>query len=242
MAPLAGVLPDTTLQPILLREVSILSIVIRALIVLLAAASGGSAIHDPQVQFGRRGETARFETICRSEALELPRALVIAEFIIENGGRTCFVDGRGVLFVPERGGRCPSPSSSQMGEISRLPLTEAEQEVLRCSVFAIPSSDRPTEVAVYRPNPGRKDAGLLFDQFGVDAAALAIYDMLPVTHFGAAFGVVCLEAADARFVVERIREANIADPADLLVDFHTGACRDVTPAYTDSPWPEFVLG
>ena len=225
-----------------MREASILGIVIRALIVFLAWATSGCAIEEPQVQFGRRGETVRFGTICRSEALKLPPAFVIGEFIIENGGRTCFVDGRGVLFVPERAGRCPSPPSAQMGQPSRLPLADAEREVLRCSVFAIPPSDQPTEVAVYRPNPSRKDADLLFDQFSVDAAALTVYDMLPVTHFGAANGVVCLEAPDAQLAVERIRDADIADPDDLLVEFHTGACRDVTPAYTGSPWPESVAG
>lgn len=217
-----------------------MNILIRALTVLLAAALGGSATGEPRIEFGRRGENLRFDTICRSEALELPPAFLTAEFIIENGGRTCFADGRGVLFTPERAGRCATPGSARMGKASPVPLGEAEAEVLRCSAFGNPSADRPTGVAIYRPNTARQDADLLFSQFGLDVAALAAYDMLPVTHFGAANGVVCLEAPDASLAVERISEADIADPDDLLVEFHTGTCRDVALAYTGSAWPELV--
>ena len=215
-----------------------MTLAVKSLSLLLAGAFAASAMEEPSVQFGRRGELARFGNICRSEALELPGAFVVAEFIIENGGRTCFTEGRSILFVPERAGQCATPLSARMGKVSRIPWQEAEDEVLRCSAFGRPSAFLPTGVAIYRPSGTGKDAD--FTQFGIDAAALTAYDMLPVTHFGAAFGLVCLEAPDARLAVERIRDADIADPADLLVEIDIGTCRDLTRAYTGTQWPEVV--
>jgi hypothetical protein len=192
------------------------------------------------VEFGRRGEGVSFDRICRFEITQLPAPGVIVDSLISSGGHTCHLGDRGILFVPERAGQCVGPPDTILSRPSIVSQRQAEAEVQRCSAIARPSSSEPVEAVVFRPSGDGPDAEDRFLQFGLDAGALVTHDMLPVSHFGFSNLMVCMEARNAREVLERVRQADIADPADLLAETYRSSCRELAPILTGHEWPEVV--
>lgn len=208
-----------------------------AVAAILASACAAASPQEGSVQFGRLGEeNVRFDEICRSSTEQLPPAFEVFLFQLEEGGRTCFADGKGVLYVPKRRDRCPELAWPGFSDTTVLAGQTAEIELRRCLAFILPSRG-PTGVLLYRPAAG---GAVDFTQFSLDLGALVAHDMLPVTHFGAANGVVCMEAPDPRLVAERVVAADIADSRELEVEIARGSCRDLTYERTGHRWPEVV--
>jgi len=214
----------------------------RALGALCVAVTGviaGGAAPDPYLmEFGVRGERTIFERVCRSTVTSLPPAMALADFIIAEGGRSCFAGGVGVLFVPVRDSGCAQPEIPGFSQPVEVSHRQAQTEMLQCQAAYLPSADEPTGVLILSPTPTSID----FIQFGLDMAALVVFDMLPVTHFGVANGVVCMEATSPEAVAERVTSADIATPDEFNVEITHGSCRELTYIRTGQTWPEVVVG
>ena len=109
--------------------------------------------------------------------------------------------------------------------------------MLRCQAAYLPSAEEPTGVLIFSPTPTAID----FLQFGLDMGALVVFDMLPVTHFGVANGVICMEAAAPEAVAERVTSAAIAMPEEFNVEIAHGSCRELTYIRTGRTWPEVII-
>lgn len=209
----------------------------KALGILCAAAAGvfsGGASPDPDsMAFGRRGEGTIFDSICRSTASTLPPPRAVIDFIIAEGGRTCFAGGEGVLFVPRRGGACAQPHGLGLTQPVVISHRQAQSEMRQCHADYRPPAKEPVGVLIYSPTADAVD----FLQFGLDVGTLVAFDMLPVTHFGAANGVICLEAPDPQMVAQRVIAAEIAGPEEFDVEITYGSCREATRARTGRSWP-----
>ncbi len=198
----------------------------------------GGAAPDPYLmEFGVRGERTIFESVCRSTVSAPPPPMALADFIIAEGGRSCFAGGEGVLFVPVRDSGCAQPEMLGFSRPVEVSHRQAQSEMLRCQAAYLPSADEPTGVLILSPTPTAID----FLRFGLDMGALVVFDMLPVTHFGVANGVICMEAADPEAVAERVTSADIAMPEEFNVEIAHGSCRDLTYIRTGRAWPEVIM-
>lgn len=208
----------------------------RTLAAILAGACVAASPQEGSNQFGRRGEeNVRFGEICRSSTGELPATLEVFRFQLEAGGRTCFADGEGILFVPKRQSGCPRLDWPGFGGATVVSGAVAEAELRRCLALLAPSGGS-TGVLIYRPTPHAVD----FPQFGLDLGGLVAHDMLPVTHFGAANGLVCMEAPEPRRVADRITAAGIAGVEEFTIEFGRGSCAELTYERTGHVWPASV--
>ena len=209
-----------------------------ALCVVISGMIVGGAAPDPYLmEFGVRGERTIFESVCRSTASALPPAMALADFVIAEGGRTCFGGGEGVLFVPVRDNGCAQPETLGFSPPVEVSHRQAQSEMLRCQAAYLPSAEEPTGVLIFSPTPAAID----FLEFGLDMGALVVFDMLPVTHFGAANGVICMEALDPQAVAERVTSADIAMPDEFNVEIARGSCRELTYIRTGRAWPEIIV-
>lgn len=204
----------------------------------MAAALAGACVaappQDGSTDFGRRGEeNVQFREICRSSTTRLPPPLEVFRVQMEEGGRTCFTDGQGIVYLPKRRSECPEISWPGFGETAVVGGADAEAELRRCLAFLRPS-EGPSGVLIYRPTAEAVD----FLQFGFDLAALVAHDMLPVTHFGAANGLVCMEAPEPQRVADRVIAAEIAGPQEFTVEIGRGSCAALTYERTGIVWPQ----
>lgn len=154
---------------------------------------------------------------------------------MEEGGRTCFTDGQGVIYLPKRRARCPEIAWPGFSEPVVVGGATAEAELRRCLAFLTPSKG-PTGVLIYRPTAETVD----FLLFGLDLGALITHDMLPVTHFGAANGLVCMEAPEPQRVANRVTAAEIAGAEEFTVEISRGSCAALTYERTGLVWPEVL--
>lgn len=162
--------------------------------------------------------------VCRFLLDHLPPPLSLFDYTSSKGGRTCYLDGRTVLFLPTSAGSCAQPLAFKVDHGVNMPLAEAEDQYVSCSPLNGRTAE-PRSSIIFHPSARatEEDEGF-FLQFGFDVGALITNDGLPVSHYLLEEYRVCLESDRAAEVVNRVREAEIVNFEFVSTEFSTEPC------------------
>lgn len=162
--------------------------------------------------------------ICRFLLDQLPPTLGLFDYTSIIGGRTCYLGGRTVLFLPASDGSCAQPPAFNADHGENLPLGEAEDQYISCSPLNARTAE-PQPSVIFQPsaNATEEDEGF-FLQFGFDVGALITNDGLPVSHYILEEYRICMETDRAAEVVSRVRDADIVNFDFVSTEFSTEPC------------------
>ncbi len=193
-------------------------------------------LHD----FGRRGESVEFSTICRYEVLEMAPVMTLLDFTIEHGGFTCHSRGRGILFVPERDGRCANSEQLTLSNRQILSVEHASREFYSCMAMIQPGSTSETSVVTFQSSVTTTEFDHDFGDFLFDLMALSNHDALPISHLSSMNNVVCMETEQPEVVIERVVASDIADASVYVSRIHQGTCREIGSRLIGQRWVEII--
>lgn len=194
----------------------------------------------PLHNFGRRGESVEFSAICRYDVLEMAPVMTLLDFTIEHGGFTCHSRGRGVLFVPQRNGRCPNSEQMTLSSAEILPIEQASREFYSCMAMIQPGSASQTSVVTFRSSVTTTEIDHDFGDFLFDLMALANHDALPISHLSSMNNVACMETEQPEVVIDRVVASDIADASVYVSRIHQGTCREIGSQLIGGPWIEIL--
>ena len=206
----------------------------------IAPEADNAILPVPLHNFGRRGESVEFSSICRYDVLEIAPAMTLLDFTIEHGGFTCHSRGRGILFVPQRDGRCPNSEKLTLSSAQILSVEQASRDFYSCMSMIQPGSRSETNVVTFRSSITTTEIDHEFGSFLFDLMALSNHDALPISHLSSMNNVACMETDHPEAVIERVEASDIADSSVYVSRIDRGTCREIGSQLTGLPWVEIL--
>lgn len=161
---------------------------------------------------------------CRVELAQSPSPLTLFEITRSAGGRTCFKEGRVVVFMPEREGQCPHAERLAVHRLTWEGEQEAFQEFRSCLAGSAPSDSG--RALIYRPLGPKEVDATSWLQFEVDSGALVSNAGLPATRYAASSKEVCFEGPDLDAIEREVREADLIETDAATIERVGESCAE----------------
>lgn len=166
-------------------------------------------------------------------------ALELLHMTAENGGRTCYFEGKKMVFIPSNNSKCDAIENLSLK--SMLSVSEATDWFSACSAVSRNSiSGERSIYFTYNGNKNVKESD--FVDFGMDLKALVTNDALEVSHFGQYGNIICMESSDPYKVQRHINDSGVFVPETATIHFDERGCAEVSLNVQGLTWPNFNIG
>lgn len=178
-------------------------------------------------------------TACRFRVDAQFEPMVLFDYTVSRGGRTCYSDGGTDIFIPAENDVCRLPSWSAGSEVVTMDMSEAERQFMSCTAIFSGPGRTTTGVILFSPKSASfdmSDIRLLHR----DIQALITNDGLAVTYEGRLSQYICLEASEPDSVVSHILGADIVATDEIGHQIARGTCLEIGSRVSGMGWPEFI--
>ena len=179
------------------------------------------------------------QTACRFRVEAQFEPMVLFDYTVSQGGRTCYSDGGIDIFIPAENDVCRLPSWSQGAEVATMDVNEAERQFMSCTAIFSEPGRTSTGVIILSPKSTSFDMNDI-DILHRDIQALISNDGLAVTYEGRLSQYICLEASEPDSVVSHILGADMVPTDEIGHRVAWGTCLEIGSRVSGIRWPEFV--